>query len=130
MVKPINPAMRQRLLAAHDSAADLLQVGYLPEAVIRDLVTGHDAHFGYVRGTYRLRCATVEITNTSGAPRAMLSTWMRRAAARLETTPSAQQACSAGRTAPVSAKCAAGATQMRGVIWSRSALEDIKRTAS
>jgi hypothetical protein len=84
MARPLTPTMRLRLIMAYDHAGDLVHVGYTAQAVIQSLVANHNATFGYRTCTQLLRCAGIEVSNTSGDTALMLNVWMARAATRLD----------------------------------------------
>jgi hypothetical protein len=84
MAKPLTPKMRTRLIMAYDHAGDLMHAGYTAHAVIQSLVANHNATFGYRTCTQVLRCAGIEVSNTSGDTALMLNVWMARASTRLE----------------------------------------------
>lgn len=84
MAKPLTPAMRARLIAAYDHAADLMRDGFHALSIIRSLQANHNAIYGYVTCTDKLRCAGVEITSNWKNHAGMLDAWMAKASARID----------------------------------------------
>jgi hypothetical protein len=84
MAKPLTLRMHAKLIMAYDHAADLQREGFHPLEIIRRLQREHNAIYGYVTGTDKLRCAGVEVTCTSGTHQKMLNAWLAKAAARLD----------------------------------------------
>ncbi|WCT78626.1 hypothetical protein [Novosphingobium humi] len=79
MAKTLSAATMLKLAEARQMVLDCIAAEFTSKFIIRRLQSEFGASFRYARGTTVLRCARVEVCNSSGNEIAMLAAWAARA---------------------------------------------------